>query len=89
MCPASVAHASERRRKLVLVFGSMAASAACKLSAALLRHSSAVIIATISLIYRLVENHSISDFCVTLPQRRGMIDPLAFERKADQNHFLS
>jgi len=66
MCPARVAHASERRRKLALVFGSVAASAACKLSAALLQQSSAVIIATISIVYRLVENCSISELCATL-----------------------
>ena len=66
MCPASVTHASERRRKLALVVGSVAASATCKLSAALLRQSSAVIIATISIVYRLVESYSISEFCATL-----------------------
>ena len=78
MCPASVAHASERRRKLALVFGSVAASAACKLSAALLRQSSAVIIATISTVYRLVEKPL--DLRVLRHSLQGLaiIDALAF-----------
>ena len=44
ICRASVAHASERRRKLAPVFGSVAASAAPKCSAAFPRQFSAVII---------------------------------------------
>src|SRR5579863_4519388 len=86
MCPASMAHASERRRKLALVFGFVAASAACELSAALLRQSSAVIIATISAVYRLVKKPL--DLRVLRHSLQGVaiIDALAFERKVEQLH---